>query len=121
MSPVYRLTLLLLSLFCFTASFANTKHQIVIGKPVTNMFAKNSTDSAVVSQAIYNTPITIIKTKGRWEYIQTPDHYRGWIPESVTLRIKKHKTQTLLMTNQLMVHIYKDPDTTTHQPIITLP
>ena len=33
----------------------------------------------LVSQALLGTPLKVLKKSGGWYYVQTPDHYLGWI------------------------------------------
>ena len=35
----------------------------------------------MISQAILGTPVHLLKKSGRWIYIQTPDHYLGWVDD----------------------------------------
>jgi SH3-like domain-containing protein len=45
---------------------------------VCNMRENPSQDAELISQAIMGTPVRIIKTRGGWVLIQTPDYYLGW-------------------------------------------
>jgi gamma-D-glutamyl-L-lysine dipeptidyl-peptidase len=49
---------------------------------VANMKREPSFTSEMVSQAIMGTPVKILKQKGSWTLVQTPDYYIGWINDS---------------------------------------
>lgn len=49
---------------------------------VANMKREPSFSSEMVSQAIMGTPVKILKQKGSWTLVQTPDYYIGWINNS---------------------------------------
>jgi hypothetical protein len=49
---------------------------------VSNMKKSPSHSSELVSQAIMGTPVKILKKKGGWLLVQTPDYYIGWINSS---------------------------------------
>ncbi len=49
---------------------------------VANLKREPSFSSEMVSQAIMGTPLKILKQKGSWSLVQTPDYYIGWIIES---------------------------------------
>jgi len=54
----------------------------LINVSVANMKALPSHSSELVSQAVMGTPVKILRRKGSWFYVQTPDHYLGWINNS---------------------------------------
>jgi len=49
---------------------------------VSNLRAKPSVSSELVTQAILGTPIRRYKEQNGWELIQTPDNYFGWVDAS---------------------------------------
>ena len=51
----------------------------VIRISVANLRAKPSHSSELVTQATLGTPVTILKEKNDWYYIQTPDKYLAWV------------------------------------------
>ncbi|HSO77587.1 MAG TPA: C40 family peptidase [Bacteroidales bacterium] len=50
----------------------------VITLSVCNMRSKPSHGAEMITQAIMGTPVKILKKRGGWFYIQTPDLYIGW-------------------------------------------
>jgi hypothetical protein len=50
----------------------------LISLSVSNLKKSPSHSSELVSQAILGTPVRILKKRGGWLLIQTPDHYIGW-------------------------------------------
>jgi len=50
----------------------------VITLSVCNMRGKPSHGAEMVTQAIMGTPVKILKKRGGWFFIQTPDSYLGW-------------------------------------------
>lgn len=49
---------------------------------IANMKKDPSHSGELVSQAIMGTPVKILKKKGSWLLIQTPDYYLGWVSDS---------------------------------------
>jgi SH3-like domain-containing protein len=49
---------------------------------VCNIKKTPSHSSELLSQAIMGTPVKILKKKGGWLFVQTPDYYIGWINSS---------------------------------------
>ncbi|MBG0861290.1 MAG: C40 family peptidase [Bacteroidales bacterium] len=54
----------------------------LISVSVCNMKKSPSHSSELVSQAIMGTPVKVLKSRGGWVLVQTPDHYIGWISSS---------------------------------------
>jgi hypothetical protein len=54
----------------------------LISLSVCNIKKSPSHSSELVSQALMGTPFKILKKKGSWLLIQTPDHYIGWVNNS---------------------------------------
>ncbi len=50
----------------------------VITLSVCNMRSKPSHGAEMITQAIMGTPVKILKKRGGWFFIQTPDSYLGW-------------------------------------------
>ena len=93
--------------------------------PVANMFSKPSDQSDVVSQAIYGSNVTLLAAQGEWSRIQTGDHYRGWV-RSRHLRLVQSGTGyatsgVIVQVQSLFANVYREPDITRHQPVITIP
>ena len=115
-----------LAVFFALSTIASAKtgvHVVVV--PVANMYSHPSEKADVVSQAIYGTNVVLLAARGEWSRIQTPDHYRGWVP-SRHLRILLTgdgyaSAGPTVQVQSLFANIYYDPDVTTHKPIVTVP
>ena len=97
---------------------------LVVAKPLINMYSKPSADSDVVSQALYGTGVLSLEKQADWCHIQTADGYKGWVsaadlktlhgqpyaPDGRSVRVKGKD-----------VNIYRDPDVTRHAPVLQLP
>ena len=46
---------------------------------VANLRSTPADVAELVSQALLGTPLKVLKKSGGWYYVQTPDHYLGWI------------------------------------------
>lgn len=55
-----------------------TKPWGVVSVSVCNIRAETSHSSELISQALMGTPVRILKIRGGWYFIQTPDKYLGW-------------------------------------------
>ena len=113
---------LLLSLV--TATFAKTNVEVVV-VPVANMYSGPSDKSAVVSQAIYGSNVTLLVAHGEWSRIQTSDHYKGWVPSRhirIVLTGDGYATSgPTVQVESLFANVYSEPDVTRHKPVITIP
>jgi gamma-D-glutamyl-L-lysine dipeptidyl-peptidase len=123
---------------------AKSNLQVVV-VPVANMFAAPSDKSAVISQAIYGSNVTLLIARGEWSKIQTDDHYKGWTP-SRYLRLTQINSPSIkpsqahaasqnsapdpsgyassgptVQVESLFANIYNEPDVTRHKPVITVP
>lgn len=97
---------------------------LVVARPVINMYSKPTAESDVVSQALYGTGVTSLEEQGDWYNISTADGYKGWVaaadlkgldgkayaPEGKSVRIAG-----------MDVNVYRDPDVTLHAPLLKLP
>ncbi len=109
-----------------SAAFALDSPQYTTVRPVANMYAGPTTDKDVVSQAIYGTNLITLEEQGEWVRIKTPeDQYEGWIPRSALLAAAGHAPYAsagkLAEVTALMGHIYREPDVTAHEPLLTVP
>jgi len=113
---------LLLSLV--TATFAKTNVEVVV-VPVANMYSGPTDKSAVVSQAIYGSNVTLLVAHGEWSRIQTSDHYKGWVPSRhirIVLTGDGYATSgPTVQIESLFANVYSEPDVTRHKPVITIP
>jgi gamma-D-glutamyl-L-lysine dipeptidyl-peptidase len=118
-----RIQIALLTILCVPCVFAGNMQTVVV--PVANMFSKPSDQSDVVSQAIYGSNVTLLSAQGEWSRIQTADRYKGWV-RSRHLRLVQSGTGyatsgIIVQVQSLFANVYREPDITRHQPVITIP
>lgn len=107
-------------------SFATVSRTQVVVVPVADMYSAPSDKSAVVSQAIYGSNVLLLVSRGEWSRIETlEDHYKGWT-RSRYLRIVQSgngyaTSGRTAQVESLFANIYREPDVTKHQPVITVP
>ena len=95
---------------------------MVINRPVANMFAKPSADSAVVSQAIFGANVQVVEDQSPWLKIRTPDDYTGWIETAATLKRDVYASGVPVATvKNLFASVYREISITKRQPLWTLP
>jgi cell wall-associated NlpC family hydrolase len=58
---------------------------------VINLKKQPNHSSELVSQAILGTPVMILKEKGSWALVQTPDNYIAWTEKSTVTRIDRQE------------------------------
>ena len=58
-----------------------TKIWGLVNVSVCNIRALPGHSAEMISQAILGTPVHLLKRSGHWLYIQTPDHYLGWVDD----------------------------------------
>jgi cell wall-associated NlpC family hydrolase len=116
--------LALLVVLCAPCIFAKNSTQVVV-IPVANMYSHPTDQSDVVSQAIYGSNVTLLTARGEWCRIQTADHYKGWVPSRhirlVQIGAGYATTGPTVRVESLFANIYREPDVTRHQPVITVP
>jgi cell wall-associated NlpC family hydrolase len=116
--------LALLAFLCVPGGFAKNSTQVVV-IPVANMYSHPTDQSDVVSQAIYGTNVTLLTARGEWCRIQTPDHYKGWVPSRhirlVQIGAGYATSGPTVRVESIFANIYREPDVTRHQPVITVP
>jgi len=104
--------------------FAKTTTEVVV-IPVANMFAKPTDQSAVVSQAIYGSNVTLLTAQGEWSRVQTSDHYKGWISSHYLRLIQSGDgyatTGKIVQVESLFANLYRETDVTRHKPVLTIP
>ena len=61
----------------------------IINLSVANIRHKPGHSNELVSQAILGTPVKLLKKKGYWNLIQTPDNYIGWVDGTAVLPLSK--------------------------------
>jgi cell wall-associated NlpC family hydrolase len=98
----------------------------VVMKPVANMYSHATTDTDVVSQAIYGTTVDIVEEQGDWAKVRTPDAYTGWMPLA-SLRVlgsggKPYASAgTVARVESLFANLYREADVTRQAPLLELP
>lgn len=100
-------------LWLFAATF------FYINQPVVTMQAEPRQESEVSSQALFGEEIIPYAEEGGWTYIESSDHYQGWIPSSTYLS-RENPYQGKLRVGRLAAHLYTQPDVT-FGPLLTLP
>jgi gamma-D-glutamyl-L-lysine dipeptidyl-peptidase len=110
--------------FVVPSALGKNNLQVVV-IPVANMYSGPSDKTDVVSQAIYGSNVTLLVSRGEWSRIQTPDHYKGWLPSRhvrIVLSGDGYATSgPTLQVQSLFANIYSEPDVTKHKPVITVP
>jgi len=72
---------------------------------VCNIKSEPSYSSELVSQAVMGTPVKLLKAKGSWLLIQTPDYYIGWTTGSSIVKLKESEIHAWQQSDRL---IYTD-------------
>jgi cell wall-associated NlpC family hydrolase len=116
--------LTLLALLLVPSLFAKNSTYVIV-LPVVNMYSHPNDQSDVVSQAIYGGNVTLLTARGEWCRIQTADHYKGWVPSRhirlVQIGAGYATAGPIVRVESLFANIYREPDVTRHQPVITVP
>lgn len=97
--------------------------EYLVNRSVINMYSKPTEETDVVSQAIYGAPVTIAdKTENGWSHVRTQDDYVGWVHTADLIESRDYLASSLLRpVKSLFAHLYRDADTSTYQPLMTLP
>lgn len=114
---------LFLGLFIFSclALAAAKTTTALVNVPVSNMYERADSNSPLVSQAIYYTPVTILQTKSGFAMVKTPDNYHGWIDKKELVNKSPIPNARIAKAENLFVGIYQDASVSNHQPIIIVP
>jgi len=107
---------------CATFAAAATQQAVVI-RPVANMHSSASTDSDVVSQAIYATNVSVLGEQADWTQVQTADQYKGWVQTTDLRKLTTPYAEQgkVAWVSGLSANVYRDADVTKHAPLITVP
>ncbi|MDA3833603.1 MAG: C40 family peptidase [Spirochaetales bacterium] len=70
---------------------------------VTTMRSFASHVAPIVSQALMGMPVRVLKQKGGWAYIQTPDRYLGWCEKSALLFTEKKEWEKWKNAPRVMI------------------
>lgn len=94
----------------------------VVIRPVANMYSAPTEDADVVSQAIYGTQVGYVEERPGWVKVRTPDEYAGWMPSAALAPGRQYGgTGKIARVESLFAHLYREPDVTRHQPVLTVP
>lgn len=114
----------LLSGLLISAQQSVPNSDLVVSRPVVNMYKNATADSEVTSQVLYGTGVLSLEKQGEWSKIRTADGYSGWIQSSEV----KAQGSTPYAPDGKSVHVtaisanaYREPDVTAHAPVIRLP
>ena len=69
---------------------------------VCNIKKNPSHSSELVSQAIMGTPVKILKKRGSWLLVQTPDHYIGWTSDSGIMELNEKEIADWKQSDRLI-------------------
>ncbi len=69
---------------------------------VCNIKSEPSYSSELVSQAVMGTPVKLLKAKGSWLLIQTPDYYIGWTTGSSIVKLKESEIHAWQQSDRLI-------------------
>lgn len=93
-------------------------------RPVLNMHSSASSDTDVVSQAIYATRVGVLEQKDGWTRIRTPDDYTGWVESSALMSragAPYGSGKDVVVVRSLFAHVYREDNVTKHAPLVTVP
>jgi cell wall-associated NlpC family hydrolase len=96
----------------------------VVARPVMNMYSKPTSDSDVVSQALYGTGVLSLQKQAGWYNITTADGYKGWAAAADLKGLDGGSYAPdgrSVRAIGMDVNIYRDPDVTRHAPVLKLP
>lgn len=97
---------------------------LVVARPIINMYRNAAANSDVVSQAIYGTGVTELANQGGWYHIRTADDYTGWVSADVVKALHGAvyaPEGREVRVAEISANIYRDPDVTKHAPVLRLP
>jgi cell wall-associated NlpC family hydrolase len=98
----------------------------VVVEPVANMYSAPSQDADVVSQAIFGASVVLVEERSAWAKVRTADDYSGWMLLAALRRYGADdrayaSTGTVAQVENLFANVYREPNVTKHQPVLTLP
>jgi gamma-D-glutamyl-L-lysine dipeptidyl-peptidase len=124
MNKVVRVMLVAVLLMAMSAAQATQSVEYVVVRPVVNMFRSPSLDADVVSQSLYGTNVTLVKSAGEWLEIRTADEYTGWVQANGLRKLEgRHYADGVpfLRVAESSANVYREPDVTLHAPLLNLP
>jgi len=98
----------------------------VVVESVVNMYSAPSQDADVVSQAIFGGSVVLVEEKSAWAKVRTADDYSGWMLLAALRRYGADdhayaSAGTVAQVENPFANVYREPDVTQHQPVLTLP
>jgi len=78
----------------------------IITVSVANMRSDPGEDAELGSQVLMGNIVRILKKKGGWVYIQSPDKYLGWADPDQMIRVTKNEAEEWNSTKKLFVKNY---------------
>jgi len=115
---------LLLTSAAASAQMSVPGADLVVARPVVNMYRNPTTSSDVVSQAIYGTDVLSFQKQPGWYEIHTADGYAGWVQASDLRALDSTPYAPeghAVRVSGLSVNLYREPDVTLHAPLLRLP
>lgn len=128
--PHWRTALPLLALLLLPAIQAGGQKSVahadfVVAAPVIDMYRNRSTDSDVISQAIYGTDVLSLSKQADWYDIRTADGYSGWVQAAGLKALNAAGPYApdgkVVRIASLSANIYREPSITRHAPLLRLP
>jgi cell wall-associated NlpC family hydrolase len=87
-----------------------------------NMYSRPDENADVVSQALLGQSVKLLATQGAFAEVETPDAYRGWLPERALRRYPRADSPRYASQGQvaeitsLIANVYRDPNVTSARP-----
>ena len=97
---------------------------LVVSRPVANMYKSATADGEVTSQVLYGTGVRSLEKQGDWINIRTADGYSGWIASAdvnATNSSSRASGGKLVRVTALSANVYREPDVTEHAAVLRLP
>jgi gamma-D-glutamyl-L-lysine dipeptidyl-peptidase len=93
----------------------------VVNVSVANLHARADLTSTIDTQALLGTGVTVLKTKGEWQYVRLPDNYCGWINRSLALLPRKEYKNWLAREKIIVtaMHAYTNKIEETNAPVVS--
>jgi cell wall-associated NlpC family hydrolase len=101
---------------------AAARPEAVVTRTVENMYSAPNADRDVVSQAFLGQTVGILKTRGAFVKVETPDRYQGWIAVRALSRYASAKAKRyaaqgrVAEVRSLVANVYREADVTTARP-----
>jgi hypothetical protein len=95
----------------------------IVSRPVINMYSTASSESEVVSQALYGAGVLSLEKKSGWIRIRTGDDYTGWVAATDITPLQGGYAPEVkaVRVAELSANLYREPSVIKHAPILNLP